>query len=398
MTKSRPTTAGLGNSSPRYVLIAIMMAVIVYGSLYPFAFHDIGPLASAVEHLLGTWNLRPHGRGDTLANLLLYVPLGLVVALAAGQNRPKWLAIVTAVAVGAALSLAVELAQFYDRSRVSVLSDFYLNLAGTLGGAMLAGLVSLGWVKTAWPAGAVPAFARLLLMAWLGWRLFPYVPTIDLHKYWNSLKPLLLYPNSDPQSIFRYTVLWLSVTFLFRAGFKPNRTMSYLLPAMLAFFAAKIVIVSQAIGLPDLMGAGLALALAPILLRYPRACVPVLAVLMLAVIVMSRLLPWQWSETIRPFQWVPFFAVLHGSLQVNLMVLAEKFYLYGALILLLTTSGLGLRTAVLLQAAILLATSVLQMFMVSRSAEITDALLAVILGLIFALLRRQNPQSAVTAR
>ncbi len=45
------------------------------------------------------------------------------------------------------------------------------------------------------PEGGSAVFARALLFAWVAWRLYPYVPTIDLHKYWNSLKPIVLYPE-----------------------------------------------------------------------------------------------------------------------------------------------------------------------------------------------------------
>jgi hypothetical protein len=101
-----------------------------------------------------------------------------------------------------------------------------------------------------------------------------------------------------------------------------------------------------------------------------------------------RVLPWRPAATLKAFQWTPFFGVLQGSLRFEIISGFEKFYLYGALILLLVKAGMRLRTAVALECAVLLVTSVVQVFMVGRSAEITDALVALIIGAIYALLRR----------
>ena len=60
---------------------------------------------------------RPQSRGDFLANLLLYTPMGLTLSLALDGKRPKvWFLV---IAAGALLSMALELAQFYDDGRVS---------------------------------------------------------------------------------------------------------------------------------------------------------------------------------------------------------------------------------------------------------------------------------------
>jgi VanZ family protein len=56
---------------------------------------------------------------------------------------------------------------------------------------------------------------------------------------------------------------------------------------------------------------------------------------------------------------------------------------------LLTATGLSLRLAVTLECALLFATSYLQTFMPGHSAEISDALLALIVGWIYAYMRRQ---------
>jgi glycopeptide antibiotics resistance protein len=387
--KKRSAPAGL---ALRYALVATVMVAIVYGSLYPFVFRDAGAFAADLQHLAGTWKQGFQSRGDILANLLLYMPLGLTIALALGRSGLRSLAI--AAVCGAMLSIAIELAQFYDASRVSALSDFYLNVAGTLGGALIGRLASADLAGLSWPSGSAPAFARLLLLAWVGWRLYPYVPTIDLHKYWHSVRPLLT-ADVSAYGIFRYAVLWLSVGFLLRTGVGPKKLAGLLLATMLCFFAAKIVVIGQVLSLPELLGAALAVVLSGVFLgRFARFGVPLLAALLLSLVIFSRVLPWQIGAPQKAFQWVPFYSFLHGgSLQVNVISFAEKFYLYGAVLLLLVTAGMKLRIAIILECAILLATSALQVFMVGRSAEISDAFLALVLGLVYALLRGQSRET-----
>jgi glycopeptide antibiotics resistance protein len=380
--------SGLTGLALRYALVATVMVAIVYGSLYPFEFRESGSFAADLLHLAGTWKQGPQSRGDLLANLLLYMPLGLTIALALGGSGIRTLVI--AAVCGAIVSLAIEVAQFYDASRVSTLSDFYLNVVSTLAGAVIGRLAGADLGGLSWPSGSSPAFARLLLLAFVGWRLYPYVPTIDLHKYWHSVKPLFA-ADVTAYGVFRYALLWLSVGFLLQIGLNPKKLLRLLLLAMLCFFAAKILVVGQVLSLPELLGAALAVFLAPLLLqRYPRAGVACLAALLTVLVILSRVLPWHLAVQQKAFQWVPFYSFLHGgSLQVNVISFAEKFYLYGVVLLLLVTAGMKLRIAIMLECAFLLATSALQVFMVDRSAEISDAFLALVLGLVYALLRRQ---------
>lgn len=237
-------------------------------------------------------------------------------------------------------------------------------------------------------------FARLLLLVWLAWRLYPYVPTIDLHKYWYSIQPLIHDPGSALGAICRDAILWLSVVCLARIGFAHKSIAGWLLPAMVCFFAAKIVIIGQYVELPDVAGSALALVLyLSVHRRFDAAALP-MAVLFLAVVVHTRIMPWQLAPEPNAFQWIPFYSFLHGSLYVNIIAFWRKFYLYGALLLLLVKAGMRLGLAVALECVLLLATSVAQIFLLGRSAEITDALMALTIGLIYWGLRSWSPAPA----
>jgi VanZ family protein len=389
----------LKNVLLRYGLVLLVVAAITYGSLYPFAFSGRGSFGADLAHLAGTWKERPQSRGDLLQNLLLYLPLGVSAMLAFGRGARKFPAAILAAGLGALLSFSIELAQFFDTERVSSLSDFYMNVISAIGGVAVAWSGGIGWTRTAWPSGARAVFARLLLLAWPIWRLYPYVPTIDLHKYWHSVRPLIFEIGVSGYDVFRYTVIWLGMAFLLETGFKPRRPARLLAVVMMGVVAAKIMIVGQSLSREELLGEALAFVVSAIFLwRYRTAGIIGLAVLLIALVVSSRVLPWQIVPAHKAFQWIPFYGLLHGSLQVDVISLAEKFTLYGTVILVLLAAGVPLWTAVLLEFSLLFATSWLQLYMPGRSAEITDAVLVLVLGFIYAMMQRQYPAAGKTAQ
>jgi hypothetical protein len=182
----------------------------------------------------------------------------------------------------------------------------------------------------------------------------------------------------------------LSLIFVARIGLGlPAR---FLLLAIAGFFLAKVLIIGQYMSPPDVAGAGLALILCLMVRRRIDAVLVPVAVLFAVMVVQTRILPFQLALEPKPFQWIPFFGFLHGSLQLNIVALWEKFYLYGALLLLLVKAGMRPGFAVTLECVILLATSLAQSFLIGRSAEVTDALIALFLGLIYWGLRGWFPE------
>ena len=71
------------------IAAAIIVAVILYGSLYPFTFYEPEGGGGPLKHLLQSWAETPR-RGDFVANIFLYLPLGFfsTLAVAAGVDAP----------------------------------------------------------------------------------------------------------------------------------------------------------------------------------------------------------------------------------------------------------------------------------------------------------------------
>ena len=81
---------------------------------------------------------------------------------------------------------------------------------------------------------------------------------------------------------------------------------------------------------------------------------------------------------------------MHGSIGVNIQPFCQKFYEYGGLVWLLNRGGARLLVSTLFTATFLFATSFAECWVPGRSAEITDAIMALIIGGIFAVMREKQ--------
>ena len=296
--------------------------------------------------------------------------------------------------LGGALSLTIELIQFYDVGRETAASDVYANILGTILGAA-GGRVfgrDRGWsFLNGVPSNPVPT---LLLAAWLGYRLYPYVPTIDLHKYWNALKPVFLHPSAPPYAIFRQTAIWLSICLLIEKIALPRQAAVVYAAFSGLILAASILIISVQVTAPQLAGMALAFFIWRLLAERWQGTI---AVALLALYVTAlRLEPFRFAPEAAHFTWIPFVSFMRGSIDIDVQSFCEKFFLYGSLIWLLVQVGLRLAAATGLVAAMLFITSCVEIYLPGRSAEITDAMMALGIGGMMALLSHHAP-AAVSA-
>jgi len=369
----------------RVLICGLVAAIIAYGSLYPFAFRipapDIGPVAT----LLASVRVWP-GRADALANVLLYMPFGFCFVLGARTHRYRLLAVATVA--GGLLSLAMELTQYYDAWRVTSFSDVVTNTLGTL----LGGLAAIGaGSRIRLPAAgtvAVPPIPLLLIGSWLAYRFYPYVPTANVHKYWNALKPIVLTPSLGGYDLFRQTAIWLTLCALIEPIVQRRRS-AFVAPLFAAaVLCAMVVTVGIRIRLAEPAGAALGCGVWLVLLLLPaRRRTAVAALVLCCYVVALRLEPFTFTAVAgRGFGWVPFRSLMQGSLRVDTLAFLEKFFLYGSMVYLLGIA-LGRRLpAVLLSVGLLFATSWAELWLPERSAEITDPLIALLAACVFALL------------
>ena len=367
-------------------MLLIVVAFILYGSLFPFEYRERSYPGGPVVYLLSTWRDWDH-RGDLLSNILLYLPFGFFATYALPARIPGVLRAVLAAAAGTALAAGIEITQFHDVGRVTGMGDVYANGIGAGIGAAAAAAVG---ASVRWPIigelAAEPDAAMLLLM-FIGYRLYPYVPMIDLHKYWHAIRTMLITPGLPPGEFSRYLITWSFIAAIVYALYGLRRFVLLFPLLCVAEFLGKTLIIDNTLKLDDVVSAAIAWLLwVAVLSRLPGKFT-FMTLVFASMVVAERLEPFRFLAQPRPFGWIPFLSFMRGSIGVDIQASCQKFYEYGGLIWLLNRAGLRMSIGTVLTAALLLLTSVAECWLPGRSAEITDAVMALAIGGAFAVLR-----------
>lgn len=201
------------HSSAAWLALAYA-ALVLYASLYPFEGWRWPP-GQTVADLAALPPSMVHLPFDITSNLLGYLPLGALLTLAARRpGRGAWAALAAALVSTATLSYGCEVLQQFVPGRVPSMQDLLLNVAGGLGGALLAlGLHAVGLVDRAlvlrqrWFAGDGAA-ALALLVLWPVGLLFPAPVPLGLGQVGERLRDWLLVLLADvPWAAALHTVL-----------------------------------------------------------------------------------------------------------------------------------------------------------------------------------------------
>ena len=174
------------------------------------------------------------------------------------------------VVTGTVFSTLMELAQYYDDGRVTSATDLYANVVGTALGAFAGGLTGKDFRWSLLREIAPNRVPALLLSAWTGYTLFPYVPTVDLHKYWNALKPVIFHPALTGYDLLRQIPVWLAIGSLIE-GIVGSKRGWLLFPLFVGVvLLAKVLMVYTTLH-GEIAGPGLALGVWGVLDRYTSA-------------------------------------------------------------------------------------------------------------------------------
>jgi VanZ family protein len=380
----------------RILLLVVVMTL--YGSFYPWQFQARDLPVSPIRILLHSWPAvfdRFVGR-DTVVNLVLYVPFGVFCFLSMNESQSRVLRSMMTVLAAALLSASIEMAQLFDDSRLCSLLDVACNTAGAGIGILLAGTFPRAISEVVHEAEAVGAF-RLsgviaLLYLWAGYQLFPGFPELSQTALRSKLALFLSGGTWPVRAFFESLAGWLAISALLDYWGGPRRVGRMLATALLAI-PLKLFIAHRTMTGSEVAGALLAIGLWMI---FRRLAQPMLAAGLLAVaaLVAAGLAPFRLTAVPQPFTWVPFLPMLESPWEPAFQILLQKSFLYGAAVWLLNENGRGWMISSLMVAAPLAIVEGIQVFLPGRTPEVTDPLLAFILGLSLMLLERhaqRNP-------
>jgi VanZ family protein len=364
-----------------YRLLFLVIALIVYGSLYPWHFDFDGSGANPLWVLLDAW---PRGIDrfvlrDAAINLLLYFPLGMVAFLAVARRHGRLVAFDAALLIALGLSASMEMLQIYDPGRTCSLLDVFCNVSGAAAGALAAlvfqpELASLARRK---PGRHGPA-ALLLAACWASYQLYPFFPLLSRTKLRTSLNLLAGTASWSAVEVWANAAEWLAAALVLEALFGRMRP-RWLLAAM-ACLPLRLFIAERSVTLSEALGAALALLLWSLLPERKRLRAGVL--LLASAVVLRELSPFRLAETPQPFSWIPFAATFESERQSATVVLLRKAFEYGALVWLFRAQGISYARAAVAVAGSLAVLEALQRYLPGRSPEITDSVLALLMALV----------------
>lgn len=374
-------------------LLLLVVAIVVYGSLYPWHFTFAGR-PEPLSVLLHSW---PHEWDrfmlrDVVLNVLLYMPLGAVACLAWLPRFPR-AAAAAATAFGFALSLSMELLQNYVPGRVTSLSDLATNTLGAAAGAFLAVVFApeiipylYSQVRRASPGAA------LLLACWGGYQLYPFFPILSSTRLQQAVHTLIVTRSLSPVSTWAAAAEWFAAALALEAVFGPWRA-SWLAGAMLVALGLRVFMPSRSLAPEELAGAALALLAWEILPSKRR--LPVGVWMALSAILVVELAPFHFTRHAAPFSWVPLGDTFENERWGALVILLRKAFLYGAAVWLLVRSGIRYPVAGGALAVALFILETVQRYLPGRTPEITDSLVVVVMtAALWALAGRRPPRAA----
>ena len=364
-----------------YRLLLLVIALIVYGSLYPWHFdfdssgaNPLWVLAHAWPRGIDRWVLR-----DAAINLLLYFPLGMSAFLAAARRHGRLAAFAAALLIALGLSASMEMLQIYDAGRTCSLFDVVCNVSGAAAGALAAlvlrsKLESLARRKPGWHSPA----ALLLAAGWASYQLYPFFPLLSQTKLRASLKVLADIASFSAVEVWASAAGWMAAALAMEAFFGRMRP-RWLLAAM-AFLPVRLFIAERSVTLSEALGAAVALLLWSLLPERKRLRAGVF--LLASATVLRELSPFRLLETPQAFSWIPFAAAFDSERQSATVILLRKAFEYGALVWLFRAEGISYARGAVAVAGSLAVLEAMQRYLPGRTPEITDSVLAMLMALV----------------
>ncbi len=371
-------------------LLAVVVFLIVYGTLYPFRFAAVD--AGSLPALLGQLSWSRTTRSDIAANVLLYLPFGACLAWLLAPRLGGLLAALVAAVAGALLSLSIEVLQLIETRRVASLSDVTFNTIGALGGGLLA-LAIAGTHRRLRLSALGRVFehpvAAALVLSWAGYRLAPFAPVIDAGKWRSAFAPRSEGPRLDPVAVLPHLLAWLVIVLAFERIARPGRAVAAAALAMGAVLLGRVLFAGLALEPSEIIGMGATLLLAPALLRLDlRRAAAALAWALVLLIAISGLAPFDFQLAQDRFALVPFGESITRYRAANLTEMFLRCFQYGSLVWLLVRSGFSVLAATLVGGGIVFTVELLQTWLPGHLADVTDPLLAVAAGGLIAVFER----------
>lgn len=410
-------------------LWALFALFVLYGTTIPFQFsHDPEFIRQKVAAI--SWNplKRPDESRvsipDTVQNVMLFMPFGVLGGLACRRrvtSQPARVALVTVA--GASFSILVESLQLFTTDRVTSPSDVATNTIGTLVGVLAADEgrraaltllrehATARWLASRWTFPALIALSVLFVTAWQ-----PFDLSLDVGAVGHKVLALMRDPwqggpwTDEGNAIVLYALTTMALAMWREAngGAWPLGWAAGVVALLvIGLESSQALVGSRTPAGSDaavrLLGVAIGAMLLPVV-RRGRHGAPWLVLLFLACVVgaaISNLSPFQMSAEPQPFSWFPFLGYYGNNwfpAVSHVIELGLTYFPFGFV------AGWGqprTRTSLLVVPAVTVASVVIeyaQSWFIGRYADLTDVAFSIVGGMLGVWVARQGAELFDRAR
>lgn len=358
-------------------LLAAIAVLIIYGSLYPFEFSTAEP--RALISLFSNWQLWTTP-GDVLGNIGLFFPWGMVGMMV---MVPRWgftNAVATTALVGFFIALGAQILQIWVPSRDAALADVFWNLVGIFAGSVTGRLfATLSKTKSSRSQTAIVPITLLVgifLAEWL-----PLVPSIDLQLIKTQLKFLVADPTLSAATFCQQFAMAVLAGHVIASLTGLRSSLIKLAVVLMMVSIGKFFIHGSVIGISSPLGlaAGAIFWWALVNFTQSQRSNSVWLTLLVGYTI-SAMAPFQLRDEPTTVVWLPFSALLEGSMLSNLQSLTIDMVICGGILYAGSASAKRYTLASIGLAMWLLFLELMQTMLMTRTADITGPLLVLFMG------------------
>jgi len=353
------------------LLIAFVYFLIAYGSLFPFHF-SVAEFSQQYSQLL---SIQVSGIGDVLGNILLFTPLGFLYALKnSAEPRQSTKDIYLLWFYVFLFALVLQVLQIAMPERDQNILDVLFNMAGFAIGYIGISVVNAQSFNIQPQLKYLPT---MIALTYILSELSPFVPTIDLQSFKDSLKPLFIQPTVTLMwDLFIKSTIWLIVIRLL--SFQQTKTPIKLIFGLWGLMlCAKIVIVINVLVITDIIAPLIAIVIAAnISVNQEKMTRVLLSLLLVAFGVSSVANMDSFYLSLETF--IPFQSYLNGQLYSGIEALFFKLFIFSSVIWLAIELGKNAKIIACSLALYVFFIEFLQLFMPTRVTDFGDVFLVMI--------------------
>jgi hypothetical protein len=350
----------------RFLLITIIL--IAYGSLYPLEFMYPDDFSIQISKLTD-FRFWKSGVSDAIANIFLFIPLGIILQQALKGRLPSTL--ISLIVLTFIYAYLIQVCQIWTPQRIPYGGDAIWNLIGSMLGATISA-TSIQYCKNIkldndWRQN----LPLVIIVCFIVIDLQPFVPTFDVDTIKNNLKTVMFSQDLSIIEIIRHSLFYFIPLTLWRLQFIEVKGARKSLGVLVAVVVVQLFIVNSGIDNNLIVGAILAFA-ATDLLKY-KVTTTTLIHCITTLIVVNALNTFEYRGSVT-FNWIPFKPALSGNTLVNIFALLEKSLFYCLFFYFCSQDKIKFKQAVITLTLVIFPLEILQTNIKGATPDITESI------------------------